>query len=32
MWAADDIGAYDASVQASQQAIEQAYGDPKCRT
>jgi hypothetical protein len=31
MWAADDIGRYDASVQASQQAIERSYGDPKCR-
>lgn len=32
MWAADDIGPYNARVQASQQAIERAYGDPKCRT
>ena len=31
MWAANDIGRYDASVQASQQAIERSYGDPKCR-
>ena len=32
LWAADDIGPYDASVQASQQPIERAYGDPTCRT
>lgn len=32
MWAADDIGPYDASVQATQQALERSWGDPKCRT
>jgi hypothetical protein len=31
MWAADDIGPYDASVQATQQALERSWGDPKCR-
>jgi hypothetical protein len=32
MWAANDIGPYDASVQATQQALERSWGDPKCRT
>jgi hypothetical protein len=32
MWAADDIGAFNATVQAQQQALERSYGDPKCRT
>jgi hypothetical protein len=32
MWAADDVGPYDASVQATQQALERSWGDPKCRT
>jgi hypothetical protein len=32
MWAADDIGAFDATVQAQQQALERSWGDPKCRT
>ena len=32
MWAADDIGPYDATVQATQQALERGWGDPKCRT
>jgi len=32
MWAADDAGPYDASVQATQQALERNWGDPKCRT
>ena len=31
MWAADDIGPYNASVQATQQALERSWGDPKCR-
>jgi hypothetical protein len=31
MWAADDIGAYDASVQQQMQALERSWGDPKCR-
>jgi hypothetical protein len=32
LWAAGDIGAFDQTVQDQQQAIERAYGDPKCRT
>ncbi len=32
MWAADDIGAYDATVQQQMQALERSWGDPKCRT
>jgi hypothetical protein len=32
MWAADDIGPFDASVQDQQQALERSWGDPKCRT
>jgi hypothetical protein len=32
LWAADDIGAFDQSIQDQQQAVERAYGDPKCRT
>jgi hypothetical protein len=31
MWAADDAGAYDASVQEQMQALERSWGDPKCR-
>jgi hypothetical protein len=31
MWAADDVGAYDASVQEQMQALERSWGDPKCR-
>jgi hypothetical protein len=31
MWEADDIGAYDASVQQQMQALERSWGDPKCR-
>lgn len=32
MWTADDIGPFDESVQAAQQALERSWGDPKCRT
>jgi hypothetical protein len=32
LWAADDIGPYNQAVQDQNQAIERAYGDPKCRT
>lgn len=32
MWAADDIGRYNATVQAARRAVELAYRDPKCRT
>jgi hypothetical protein len=32
MWAADDIGAYDATVQQQMQSLERSWGDPKCRT
>lgn len=32
MWAANDIGGFKASVQATQQALERSWGDPKCRT
>lgn len=32
MWAADDIGGFDESVQREQQALERSWGDPKCRT
>jgi len=32
MWAADDIGSYDATVQEQMQALERSWGDPKCRT
>ncbi len=32
MWAADDIGSFKASVQATQQALERSWGDPKCHT
>ena len=32
MWAAEDAGPYDASAQATQQALERSWGDPKCRT
>ena len=30
MWQADDIGAFDQSVQDQMQAMEQSWGDPKC--
>jgi hypothetical protein len=32
MWAADDIGPYDATVQQQMQSLERSWGDPKCRT
>jgi len=32
MWAADDIGGFDATLQEQQQALERSWGDPKCRT
>lgn len=32
MWAAGDIGTYDASVQQQMQTLERSWGDPKCRT
>lgn len=32
MWAADDIGPYDATVQQQMQTLERSWGDPKCRT
>ena len=32
MWAADDIGAYDATVQQQMQDLERSWRDPKCRT
>ena len=32
MWAANDIGAFDPTVQEQQQALERSWGDPKCRT
>ena len=32
MWAADDAGPFDASVQSQMQALERSWGDPKCRT
>jgi hypothetical protein len=32
MWAADDVGAYDATAQRQMQALERSWGDPKCRT
>jgi hypothetical protein len=31
MWAADDIGAFDAAVQHEMQALELSWDDPKCR-
>jgi energy-coupling factor transporter ATP-binding protein EcfA2 len=31
MWAADDIGAFDATVQQQMQSLERSWGDPKCR-
>jgi hypothetical protein len=31
MWAADDIGAYDATAQQQMQSLERSWGDPKCR-
>jgi hypothetical protein len=32
MWADNDVGPYDASVQSQMQALERSWGDPKCRT
>ena len=32
MWAANDIGAYDVTVQQQMQSLERSWGDPKCRT
>ena len=32
MWSGDDIGGFNATVQATQQALERSWGDPKCRT
>ena len=32
MWAADDVGPYDESVQSQMQSLERSWGDPKCRT
>jgi hypothetical protein len=32
MWTANDIGPFDATVQAQEQALERSWGDPKCRT
>lgn len=32
MWAATDIGPFDAGVQSQAQALERSWGDPKCRT
>jgi hypothetical protein len=32
MWAADDVGGYDASLQEEMQTLERGWGDPKCRT
>ena len=32
MWAADDVGTYDANVQRQMQTLERSWGDPKCRT
>jgi hypothetical protein len=31
MWAADDIGTYDPTVQQQMQSLERSWGDPKCR-
>jgi len=31
MWAADDIGAFDAAVQHEMQALELSWDDPKCQ-
>jgi hypothetical protein len=31
MWAENDIGGFDAALQATQQALERSWGDPKCR-
>jgi hypothetical protein len=31
MWSADDIGAYNATVQQQMQSLERSWGDPKCR-
>lgn len=31
MWAADDVGAFDAGVQGQMQSLERSWGDPKCR-
>jgi hypothetical protein len=32
MWAADDVGPFDAGMQSQMQALERGWGDPKCRT
>ena len=32
MWAADDVGPFNQSVQDQMQALERSWGDPKCRT
>jgi hypothetical protein len=32
MWAANDIGPFDQTVQTQMQALERSWGDPKCRT
>src|SRR5579884_738111 len=32
MWAADDIGPFNASINREKQALEQSWGDPKCQT
>lgn len=32
MWAADDVGGFNETLQREQQALERAWGDPKCRT
>lgn len=32
MWAADDVGPFDASVQSQMQTLERSWNDPKCRT
>jgi hypothetical protein len=32
MWADNDIGVFNSALQATQQALERSWGDPKCRT
>jgi hypothetical protein len=32
MWADNDMGSFSAALQATQQALERSWGDPKCRT
>jgi hypothetical protein len=32
MWSDNDIGIFNAALQATQQALERSWGDPKCRT